>query len=310
MNITKCIITTNKSNIYSEVNDIGFGNIKKARLLTDEIFLNNKEFIQKYDYDGYKITWAWYDKVYQFSLKCIEIDILKEKDYDTLELIDIGLEYEKVIKKYFYNKEIISSKKKTIITSKIKEFITNSILLIFSMFSIIYFMLKRKNYTAIWTGDFIYKNSTSDFRLNYLYEKLLKNKISYIEFIRTRSLKFFLINTVKRKRFAIYFTKVKPNNFYESILFSYKKDNEVFIKVVKILKLNNVSFNFSSRKAHLILAAKSLKIKNIGIMHGLSRKEYVVNEFMESYSEDKYIGPDVFGVWSNEYVDYYREHCS
>ena len=44
-------------------------------------------------------------------------------------------------------------------------------------------------------------------------------------------------------------------------------------------------------------------------MHGLSQKEYVVQEFMESYNENKKIGCDIYGVWSNHYLEYYKKYC-
>ena len=43
--------------------------------------------------------------------------------------------------------------------------------------------------------------------------------------------------------------------------------------------------SFSSRSAHLAIAAKTQNIKTIGIMHGLQQKEFAVYEFMESYNE-------------------------
>lgn len=338
----KCIITTkttkttfnNSYDIYYIEDYIGFGNIQKARLLTDEIFINSKEFIRRYDYDGYKITWSWYDKVYQFSLKCIEIekliDILKEKDYDIIQLIDISTTYSDVIRKYFFDKNIIYPKKRFKILPKIKKFITNTILATFSIISIVYFSIKRKKYTAIWTGDFVYKDTTSDFRLNHLYDKLHNNNIDYVEFIRTRTLKDFFVNTYKRKRFAIYYFSFiyfislfvnvkldKPKTFYEAVINEYKNDNIIAFKIIKIIKIilirchikSVIALSFSSRSAHLILAAKTLNIKTIGMMHGLSRKEYLIQEFIECYNENKYIGPDVFGVWSNYLVDYYHLYC-
>lgn len=337
----KCTVTTRlKTDINSDSEDIFyiedyvcFGNIKKARELTDEIFINNKEFIEKYDYNGYKITWAWYDKVYQFCLKYTEIEKLlyeiKEMKYSTINLVGINKVYNVVFEKFFFNCNVVYYKKVNF-TGKIKEFITNLVLLIFSLFSFIYFWLKNKDYVGIWIGDFVYKNTKSDFRTNKLYDKMHVNQIHYIEFIRTRTLKDFLINTYKRRRFSIYYFSIiyfvglflrkrnyEVSNFYHSVLCEYERDNLIMIKVVKILEFvlhklkirSIISFSFMSRNAHLHLAAKSLGIKTIGIMHGLSRKDYLVNEFIESYFCKKFIGPDVFGVWSRHLVDYYKKYC-
>ena len=42
-------------------------------------------------------------------------------------------------------------------------------------------------------------------------------------------------------------------------------------------------------------------------MHGLSQKEYAVQEFIESYNENKKIGCDIYGVWSNHYLKYFKK---
>ena len=197
----------------------------------------------------------------------------------------------------------------------------------------VYFYIRKGSNLAIRTEDLIFKKSKSDFRLNHLYKKCLENNIQYIEFIRNTSIKLFFINIYKRKRFAIYYSSIiyfvnlfsrkthidkHPSSFYESILFSFHQQNIVFIKsiplfekILKIIKIDNfLLISFSSRSAHLAIAAKSLKIKVIGIMHGLSQKEYVVQEFIEPYDEDKKIGCDIYGVWSPYYLDYFKKYST
>jgi len=108
----------------------------------------------------------------------------------------------------------------------------------------------------------------------------------------------------------------QPQDFYQSILYSYhranivlKKSTLIIEKFFKILRIDRfVLISFSSRSAHLAIAAKSLGIKTIGIMHGLSQKEYVVQEFMEGYHEDRKIGCDVYGVWSLHYLEYFNKY--
>jgi hypothetical protein len=139
------------------------------------------------------------------------------------------------------------------------------------------------------------------------------------------------VNIYKRKRPAIYYTSIiyfvnlltkktiyrkKPIDFFQSILYKYHHENSVFIrsiplieKILKITKINKfVLISFSSRSAHLAIAAKSLNIKTIGIMHGLQQKDYAVYEFMESYNERKKIGCDIYGVWSNHYLEYFKKY--
>ena len=43
-------------------------------------------------------------------------------------------------------------------------------------------------------------------------------------------------------------------------------------------------------------------------MHGLQQKDYAVYEFMESYNERKKIGCDIYGVWSNHYLEYFKKY--
>ena len=123
------------------------------------------------------------------------------------------------------------------------------------------------------------------------------------------------MNIYKRKRPAIYYTsiiyfvnlltkktkyEIEPIDFHQSILYNYHNSNVVFIrsiplieKILKIIKINKfVLISFSSRSAYLAIASKSLNIPTIGIMHGLSQKEYVVQEFIESYNENKKISPN------------------
>jgi hypothetical protein len=99
-------------------------------------------------------------------------------------------------------------------------------------------------------------------------------------------------------------------------LYGYHHDNIVlnkstfiFEKLFKLLKIDSlVLISFSSRSAHLAIAAKSLRIQTFGIMHGLQSKEGSCYEFMQSYSEDKKIGCDVYGVWSEYYLDYFKKY--
>ncbi len=340
---TDCLITTkgyknekskNLDILYIE-DFIGFGNVNEGRTLTNEIFFSNKEFIKKYDYEGYKLTWSWYDQIYQISLKYSEIvDLiweLENKNYNLISIEGIHPLYEKVIRLYFFEKQIKTSKKINL-KKNIKIFSINSILLFFTFSSLIYFSIKKKKYVAIRTEDMIYKKTQSDFRLSHLYHELKNNNIDFIEFVRSRSLKDFAKNTFRRKRFSIYydsityfvklfnkktFYKEKPKNFQESILFEYANENIILSKSIKYIKLifrlcnidKFVLISFGSRSASLSFAAKSLNIKIIGIMHGQSMKENMAHEFMENYNEKKYIGPDIYGVWSRDWVHYFHKFC-
>jgi len=339
-----CIVTSkndsfNKSKYVGKIfyieDYISVSNIKDARKLTDEIFKHNEAFISKYDYDGLKITWSWYSDIFQFCIKYLEIlKLIKAIDLlnaENIDLVGIHPQYKKVLELYFFDKKINVSDFVNGRLLFIREILLNLLMLVYTLVSISFLLLSNKKRVGSYTGDFVYKRTGSDYRLHHLNKKYLKHKINYIEFIRETSTKNFFLNIFKRKRFAIYFTSIiyfinlfhkksvykkKPSNFYESIVFKYHNPNEVFIKstnlLAKLFKAINISemvlISFNSRNAHLRVAAKSINVKTIGIMHGLQQKEYAVYEFMESYNESMKIGCDVYGVWSPHYLNYFKKY--
>ncbi len=314
---------------------VEFSSVTEARKLTDKLFSNNADFIAEYDYKGYKVTWSWYSDVFQFCIKYLEIERLVQT-VDTLgiqrlKIGNISPQYRKVLELYFFNKNITSNALESELLLNIKQILFNAVTLLFSMVSMSFFILRPGVNIGTYTGDFVYKNTKSDFRLNHLYEKYKENNIQYIEFIRNTKIKNFFINIFKRRRFAIYYTSIiffvdlftkktrynrEPKDFYQSVLYSYhhanivlKKSTLIIEKILKILRIDNfVLISFSSRIAPLAIASKSLDIKTIGIMHGLQQKNYAVYEFMQSYYENKKIGCDVYGVWSEYYLEYFRKY--
>ena len=310
-------------------------NVADARKLVDKIFLENKDFIAEYDYFGYKITWSWYDDIFKYCSNYLEIldliEVIDSLDFDRLIIGEISSRHSKVLKAYFLDNKVEFKQKKKRKLLFIREILFNLMMLTYSIFSIFILLLKNKRRIGSYTGDFIYQNTKSDFRLNHLYTKYKEKQINYVEFIRETTIKNFFVNIIKRIRPAIYYTSIiyfvnlftknliyreEPKDFLQSILYGYHKTNIVFIrsvplieKILKILKINKfVLISFSSRSALIAIAAKSQNINTIGIMHGLSQKEYVVHEFIESYYENKKIGCDVFGVWSNYYLDYFKKY--
>ena len=306
-----------------------------ARKLTDKVFIHNANFIADYDYNGYKITWSWYSDIFQFCIIYLEIkELIQAIDTLNIQYLTIGNispQYRKVIEIYFFDKEITFQQASNKTLLFIKEILFNFTMLLFSMISIIFLALRKKKKVGTYTGDFVYKNTKSDYRLNHLYEKYKKNSIDYVEFIRETTINNFFVNIYKRKRPAIYYTSIiyfvnlltkktiyrkKPIDFFQSILYKYHHKNLVFKrsiplieKILKITKINKfVLISFSSRSAHLAMASKALNIETIGIMHGLQQKDYAVYEFMESYNERKKIGCDIYGVWSNHYLGYFQRY--
>jgi hypothetical protein len=340
-----CLVTSRleeTQNISDQVYDVLYiedyldnVNIADARKLTDAVFTHNKDFIAGYDYEGYKITWAWYSEIFQFCISYLEIFKLIQRvdliNQNTLTIGKIPNQYRKVIETYFFDKDIIQNKPKNSQLIFFRNMVLNLLMFCYSILSILFLLLGNKKKVGIYTGDFVYKKTKSDFRLSHLYNKFEENKIDYVEFIRETTTKNFFVNILKRRRFSIYYTSIiffvnfftkktqykkKPIDFFQSILFRYHNSNLVFLRSVNIIRIvlnflridKFILFSFSSRSSHLAVSAKSLNIKTIGIMHGLSQKDYVVQEFIESYDESKKIGCDVFGVWSKYYLNYFKKY--
>jgi len=314
---------------------VEISSVAEARDLTDRIFTHNAVFIVGSDYKGYKVTWSWYSDVFQFCIKYLEIERLTQAidalDVQHLKIGNISPQYRKVLEVCYFNKKVVSSALEGGPLLSMKQVLFNTATLLFSMASILYFILRPGRNVATYTGDFVYKNTKSDFRLNHLYEKYKENNIHFIEFIRDTTIKNFFINTFKRKRFAIHYMSIiffvdllmkktkynkQPKDLYQSVLFEYYRANIVLTKstliieqILKFLRVDKfVLISFSSRSAPLAIAAKSLGVKTIGIMHGLSQKEYAVQEFVQSYQESKKIGCDIYGVWSEHYLEYFRKY--
>ena len=314
---------------------VEISSVAEARKLTDRIFSHNADFIAGSDYKGYKVTWSWYSDVFQFCIKYLEIERLTQAidalDVQHLKIGNISPQYRKVLEVCYFNKKVVSSALEGGPLLSMKQVLFNTATLLFSMASILYFILRPGRNVATYTGDFVYKNTKSDFRLNHLYEKYKENNIQFIEFIRDTTIKNFFINTFKRKRFAIHYMSIiffvdlfmksaqyskQPHDFYQSILYDYYHANIVLTKstliieqILKVLRVDKfVLISFSSRSASLAIAAKSLGIKTIGIMHGLQQKDDTVYEFMQSYQESKKIGCDIYGVWSEHYLEYFRKY--
>jgi len=339
--MSNCTIKFNRTN-SKEINNSDLfmedflqqPNVSEARELTDKIFYENKEFIKFYDYKGYKISWSWYDNVFQTSLDYLSIkplvDVIESNNPTKIIVVGLPNKYVRILKMYFGKLEVELPKKYSSI-KYFQELLFNMFLLFFTFVSLVYFYFRKGSNVATRTEDLIFKNTKSDFRLNHLYSKYEENNIQYIEFIRNTSIKAFFKNIYKRKRLAIYYTSIIyfvslfsrkktvfefPTNFSQSMLYCYASQNIVLIKsipifekILKILKINNfVLITFSSRTAHLAIAAKSLSIPVIGIMHGLSQKEYAVQEFISPFNEEKKIGCDKYGLWSPYYLEYFKKY--
>jgi len=167
--------------------------------------------------------------------------------------------------------------------------------------------------------------------LGNLFDELNKNEQDFVEFIRNdrSDLIFILKNLFLRRRPVIYYKSIeKVLSFYTKhqekvylinedtvhreilnksmkfIASPYKIKIASFIfKLLKIKKL--ICWEFGDRQADLIYAAKINKIESIGFMHGAGMKNYMTHEFISEFDSSFKIGPEVMGVWSQWWKEYY-----
>lgn len=280
--------------------------LDKASKLTSEIFDNiDKKY---YSYDGYELIWSIYNIVHiKYSIP------------------------------YFENSEVLSKIDDKTLKHKIiylKKIIQDILLVVYSLLSILYVKIRYEKMIAIWSGDFYSAANKGDFRVGDLYCKLDEKKLAYIDFIRDDANGF--INTIKnmfnRKRPVIYYSSIeriytlfsksennvflkKENALHYNILNKCIADSvqpqkiRLFMRIYKVLNINKfICWEYSDRQATLIHAAKMLHIKTIGFMHGTAMKNYMAHNYISEFNNQKRIGPDVMGVWSNWWYEYYNKN--
>ncbi len=115
----------------------------------------------------------------------------KLRNVETLKLDDFEEKYHTIIRIYAksFGRNIVESKKQEKLAFKkiivlINSKIYDLFLGIYSLISVIYFVVFKNHTVANWTGDFYNKTTRGDFRLGHLYDELYKHKIDFIEFIR------------------------------------------------------------------------------------------------------------------------------
>ena len=178
------------NNSYHSILDIEkyvcIASVSDARKLTEKVFEKNAGFISSHDYNGYKVSWSWFSEIFLFCNHYLEIRNLilaiEKLKVDAIHIDNIIPKYSRVIEIYFFNKKIIFTKKEKKNMSTYIFFFFNLFMLLYSSISIISLYLFNKERVGTYTGDFIYKDTKSDFRLNDLYRKYQQNNINYIEF--------------------------------------------------------------------------------------------------------------------------------
>jgi hypothetical protein len=202
---------------------------------------------------------------------------------------------------------------------------------IYSLVSLAYLRLRGGARIAIWTGDFNDPRTGGDFRMGHLYSHLQKLNVPFLEFIRENhrgGLRQAIKNCWERRRWAVYYdacsfflapaSRVPPINVSDlsdpearDIFARYEGDLARTISSVGLFRKwfswlgirGLVAWEYSSRQASLIASAKLQGLPVIGFMHGAGMRSYMIHEFIPGRAG--MIGPDVFGVWSAWWKEYY-----
>ena len=208
--------------------------------------------------------------------------------------------------------------------------------IIYSIGSIMYIKRKNKIVVAVYSEDFYADETSGDPRFGRLFVELYRNNIPFVEFVRSNSgVRSAIKNILKRRRPVVYYESLllivnmlQRLSHRRNILQILEKSQQEYLinyfdvvptvlsirLVEKILMFIHVSkfvcWEFNSRTATLIVAAKCQKIKTIGMMHGAAPNKYMAHEFMSSFNSTNKLGPDVYGVWSNWWAQYYENHST
>lgn len=259
-----------------------------------------------------------------YHKKILEIS---KKSLSDLELVAIVSASHKTYQPRFKNQKQANIKQINI--RSILRLIRDIIFILLSIPGLVKLFFSS-NLSIIWSSDF-YDNATKgDFRLGNLYHHANNKNLSFLEFISTSNsgIAVSLKNFFKRKRpivffdaFArviIFFTefKVDLKNFknfnldHQEIIYQ----NILNIRATKLFleticnpkKIKNVFiWEISAKTSGIFYWAKLNNIKTIGIMHGISIKEYMYYETMPGLKFNNHLRVDYFGVWSKFWLDYY-----
>jgi hypothetical protein len=316
--------------------------LSKALDITTEIFENIEH--SRYMYKGYEVCWMLYNLVHiGFSIPYAEIENMNDFQEGTIDLslLPTGKHLAARIYATQHDFKVVEQKPLPghalrVRLSIIYKILQDILLLCYSLVSIAYLKIRKRKPVGLWTGDFYDPRNNGDFRLGNLFKKMADEGIDYIEFIRrdANGFKHCIDNMKLRRRIAVYYsslidlhklvspgTKFKvhlknENSFHRDVLEAYAfvmdgYENRIvlFKKIFKFIGLSYlIAWEYSDRQSLLIYAAKSLGIPVLGFMHGAGMKTYMAHEFITPFKGEKKIGPDVMGVWSEWWKQYYEQN--
>ncbi len=294
---------------------------------------------------GYSLWWIHYDELYyRFCLPFTQYKNLLTH----LKKFDLVNVYKSPVPKLFEyyltaNKVEYNSLKNSSHTLLPFGLVVQVIISVISFFILL--ILRPK--LMVWTSDLFDPPRDHDFRMRFIYEELYRRKSRFVEFMRSsESWRNVLSHALQRKRPVIYshaiaaVIKTTVALFYKKdkkMIQSLRKDNahgileEDFLFLLSTHYLQNVTGDRISirilqkllrsisvqsaivptgvsRTFYELLACKLSSIPMVGILHGVSSKDYNVYDFMPEFDGEKSLSLNYYGVWSEWWKRYYLQH--
>ena len=122
MNNKKCVIYSDKSIVNTDNvdNDVFYlddyllpPSNRMARVMTENIFENEKKWTKGNWHKGFNLSWIVYDKVFSDALVVTSLkNIIDEvSNYQTIDVTTLDHKYGVIIERYLFDKKVILRKK-------------------------------------------------------------------------------------------------------------------------------------------------------------------------------------------------------
>ena len=298
------------------------------------------------NYQGYELWWIDYDSIYeQFCLPYTQYRRLLEylNDFDKIYLYqppyaDLFLYFLRA-----YNRQCTELKS---FSAKLRKWLLPGgifVQLVLSAMFLAPLIISRPKIMFL-TNDYFNPPYHYDFRHKHIYQELEKNKIHFVQFIKSlQPWPTVLKHAWQRKRPVIYseviiyfifeklrlFEKKEDKNLIDSLRSSgvnpkerfwlavsthYLKDNirvtrwsfNVMRCLLRLIGVRSAIFGSAGNKTfHEVLGCKLAGIPTVGIQHGATPRYFFVSDFMPEFDGEKSLSVDKYGVWSEWWREYY-----
>lgn len=319
------------------------GSIYEASAFLEELSLltraDGSSLVKSFIYKGYELWWIYYNSLYlYFCLPYTQYQRLLAY----LKNFKIVYLYKPPYKTLFYYYLKAHGVTVVLIQSQVKKrspFFSFGIFMqiILTAISLPLLVIKRPKY-MLFTGDKLETGKDYDFRFKFLYKELRSRNLPFFECIRSHeSWRVVLKHALLIRRRPVIYSeaivqigkflnhKFLDQRFDDSdatkrfkflIATHYLKDvyRDIYaIRIMKwILRMIGVRSAYITaaldRNIHAFLGAKLNDIPTVGILHGVSSREYNVYDFLPKFKGKKMLSVDVYGLWSEWWKEYYMKY--